>query len=191
MRATGRILLVVLALVLFSAAGAQDSGKPIVKATAYLSKTALQAGGDFKLAIVIDIAQGYHIGAAVKDADWPAILELSAAKDITFAKPKYPAPKMKAYDSFGDDPLPVYEGKVTIFVDGKVAKNAAAGKRAITAKFSYQACAEDLCIPPETITLKINTRVAAVGEKVMDANRQLFKSEPKPISQPAKERPAK
>jgi thiol:disulfide interchange protein DsbD len=170
-----------LVLVVLTAAGVlwarQDVGQ-IVKARAYLSLDGLRPDSTFKLAIVLDIRKGSHVGAAVPTADWPSKLELRPLRDITFGPPQYPKETLKAFQIAGGQRVPVYEGTFKILVDGRVAKDAAPGKRVIAATFSYQACNDSQCFPPAHVTASVPTRVVAPGEPVSPAHPEVFK-EPK------------
>lgn len=164
-------------LAIFVIAGAvQAQSKPttIVRAQGYISKSGLTPGADFTLAVVLNIAPGYHIGAADKAALWPAKMEASPVAGVALDSPDFPKPLMKSFSFSPDERLPVYEGKTVILMDGRVAKNAALGNRIIKARFSYQGCDDGQCFRPETIDISIPTKVVARGTKIAPINRELF-----------------
>ena len=170
-----------------SAAAAQQNG-PIVTGRGYLSENGLRPGSGFKLAVVLNIRKGFHIGAAVPRADWPAKLEVHSSPDITFDLPKYPTGTMKPFAFSGGEKIPVYEGRITIFVGGRVAKDAAPGRREITARLAYQACDEHQCFAPSQITVSLPARVVSPGERVSETNPEVFG--PRPASAVGTAKPA-
>jgi thiol:disulfide interchange protein DsbD len=91
---------------------------------------------------------------------------------------------MKAFKFSGGEKLPVYEGHSKVFVTGKVAKNAAIGKRTIVATFSYQACDENTCFPPAEATATIPTEVVSAGVPVSNAHEDIFGSGAKATTVP-------
>jgi thiol:disulfide interchange protein DsbD len=137
--------------VLLCACGAYPaaaSEAPVVSATARISPTRLQPGGDLTLIVKATIRPGYHVGAADKDALYPASLTLTASKGVTLGKPAWPKSVRKSF-GFTSGKIPVYEGSITIQVKGRVAPNAKPGAVTIKGKLSTQACKGDQCFPPE------------------------------------------
>ncbi|MBI2844483.1 MAG: thioredoxin family protein [Armatimonadetes bacterium] len=170
-------IIATLILTLFCAVGivqAQEQNDGIVNAQGYLSVDVLQPGSTFKLAVLLNIKEGYHIGAAVPEALWPAKLEITTPTDITFDSPQFPKEVVKAFAFAPGEPIPVYEGKITVIVDGRVGENAAPGERNISAVFAYQACTDNECLPPERVTVSIPAAVAKGGETVSEINSEIF-----------------
>lgn len=170
-------IIMISVLIVLALAGMVYAEQPInqiVKAQGYFSTSALMPGSSFKIAVVLDIKEGYHIGAAVETAGWPSKLKLSGPKYLTFDPPKYPKETLRA-DSFSDgEKIPVYEGKITIFVDGKVSKKAVPGKCSITATFAYQGCSETECLMPQEVVVTLNTKIAKPGEHPKAINDDIF-----------------
>src|SRR5262245_66604961 len=89
--------LLVLVLIPFLAfiSYAQGSDR-VVKATGYVSVDAIRPGDKFKVAVAVEIGDGYHVNAHRPTLDYliPTTLALGAPAGISFADERYPAPKI-------------------------------------------------------------------------------------------------
>lgn len=167
-------------VLLTSVAATVAAPKPsIVTAKPFLSVSGLKPGTDFRLAVVMEVEKGYHIGAAVPTALYPAKLEFKAPAGVTIDKPVFPKETLKSFD-FSDKKLPVYEGKFTVFATGHVAKNAAPGARTIEATFTYQSCSDTTCTMPDKVVASIPTKVVKPNEAVSPINKEIF-NQVKPV----------
>src|SRR5215469_17545973 len=74
-------------------ARAQSSEKA-VKAQGYVSVDAIRRGDKFKVAVSLQVADGYHINAHVPSEEYlvPTTLTLTAPPGIRLSDPIYPAP---------------------------------------------------------------------------------------------------
>jgi thiol:disulfide interchange protein DsbD len=142
--------------------------------SAALNATALKPGTDAILAVVLDVAPGFHAQSHTPSSDdyIPTELTLDPASGIDFGKPIYPPGIEENYPALGK--LNVYEGKVTIFVPLQVKADAAAGSATIKGKLRYQICDDRQCYMPETSPVKLETKIVAAGDAVSPANAELF-----------------
>jgi thiol:disulfide interchange protein DsbD len=62
-----------------------------------------------------------------------------------------------------DQPLSVYDGTVTIRLPVSVTSGAAPGARSLAGKLRFQACNDQLCLPPSTVEFKLAVDVASAG----------------------------
>lgn len=167
-------VVVLAVLTLANVASAQfGPSEKIVSTKAYLSVDKLRPGDTFQVAVRATVKSGYHIGAATKDALYPAKLTL-AGKGIKFDKIVYPKPERKSFAIAPDKKLPVYEGTFTIRATGKVSASAKPGQVTITASLDTQACKEAQCYPPELTKATARASVAGRGAAVKQINRQVF-----------------
>ena len=166
------LIIAVLAASCGAWAGPLDT--PNVTARAYLSVDRLRPGDKFKLAVEGTVRKGIHVGAHDKDALSPAALTIKPVKGITFGKPVYPKAIRKALASDPGTKLPVYEGKFTIIVDGKVAKSARLGPVTIKTELETQACDNAQCFLPEVSKAEVKTDLIRKGRPVKQINKKVF-----------------
>lgn len=171
-----KIALLVLLLLLLSTAAVfgQKSDRPTVELQALLSTDGLRPGATFSLAVVLDIKDGFHINSAAPDALFPTKLKLRSTPDINFNAPRFPNESRKAFDFSDGKKLPVYDGKVTVFIEGRVAKDAKPGEREIVAELSYQSCNDRECFMPEIVSTAVTSKVVAPGESISDIHPAVF-----------------
>jgi hypothetical protein len=70
------LLITIFLLIAAVAALAQQGPQEILKAQGYLSTDKLQAGSTFRLAVALDVRNGFHANSATSTAGWPAKLTI-------------------------------------------------------------------------------------------------------------------
>ncbi len=109
------------------------------------------------LTVELRIAAGWHINAVsgAPETAIPTRLELKLPPSIhAIAEWKLPEPDV-AEQSRG----PVYRGEITFRRTLKVAEKASVGSVDVVCNLAYQACDENQCLRPTTITLKAPVEV--------------------------------
>jgi len=71
----------------------------------------------------------------------------------------YPKPQMEKY-AFSEMPQSVFSGNFDLITKFKVPPNAIAGPTAITGKLRYQACNDNMCLPPKTMDVSLQVDIA-------------------------------
>lgn len=175
-----RIAILVLMILSFTAMTAQAQ-QNVVNAKGFLSLNSLPIGSDFKLAVQLDIQKGFHTNTVTPKLGQQAKLDIKPMADMSFGKPNYPKETMKSF-AFSPEPIPVYEGKVFIFVDGKISGNARLGKRNIVARFSYQPCSDSMCFAPTSAVVSIPVEIVPKGTTAAGINADVFKTSAGPTS---------
>jgi len=101
--------------------------------------------------VELEITPGFHVNANPATFPYLIATEVQPGKveGITVAKIEYPAGVAKKFE-FADQPLSVYEGKVTIPIPFSVAPDAK-GQRMLPVKLRVQACDNEKCLPPATL----------------------------------------
>src|SRR5215468_8591735 len=91
-----------------------------VKASGYVSVDAIRPGDKFKVAVAVEVGDGYHINAHRPTLDYliPTTVALGAPAGISFADEKYPAPKHRKFEFAPETELAVHEG--TIYITAEV-----------------------------------------------------------------------
>jgi DsbC/DsbD-like thiol-disulfide interchange protein len=111
----------------------------------------------------LDISPGFHINANPATFPYLIATEVQPGKTdgVTVGdKLVYPPPRMKTF-SFADQPLAVYEDKVTIPIPLTAAPGAK-GPRTIAFKIRVQACDNEKCYPPATLDAALSIDVDSI-----------------------------
>jgi DsbC/DsbD-like thiol-disulfide interchange protein len=156
-----RIALGVLALTLMAASlGWAQSNVPVVEAHAVMATDATHADSIVKIAILAQVAAGYHINDHKPSLDYliPTKLEFDPSDQFTVKSVVYPKGTLKKFP-FSDVPLSVYEGKVIVGMLLQAAKTVAAGTYTLKAKLAYQACNDHACFAPTSVPIALTIKV--------------------------------
>jgi thioredoxin:protein disulfide reductase len=106
--------------------------------------------------VQVTVQKGYHINA--NPPTFPYLigtelsLQLSPPLSVSFIV--YPDPITKTFP-FAEKPLAVYEGTATLKVRLKADKSAQPGTQNLSGKLRVQACDDQVCYAPGTLTLSI------------------------------------
>lgn len=149
--------------------------QPVEKLTAkgYLSLDKVQVGKDFKIAIVVEIASGWHINAnPTKDNLIATEVTLPVTLDFTFEEVIYPSGDTLDIASIGL--ASVYHDTITIGIPAAVNKNATIGNTTLDLQLTFQACNDEQCLIPETKDIQIPIQVVSNEESVMTVNEAIF-----------------
>ena len=160
-------------------AAGEQAPKDHVRSRVYLSHDRLPAGKACRLAVVIDVEQGWHINTNPAKPDFliPTAVTVKSANGTRASGLKYPVGKALTVAGF-DEPLSVYDGKVTVFGTLEIPKEAAGRTEELTVEVKFQACNDANCLPPKTTKLVGKVAVAGPTEPVKAVNEEIF--DPKP-----------
>ncbi len=158
----------------FGAAGGSGS-PPELKLAAYHNTTATPPGEQARLAIVIEIPDGWHINAHKPLDEYliPTEAALEPPEGFAIAGMAYPEPILASF-SFSDDKLAVYEHTAAVGVLVTVAPTVAPGEYELPGTLRYQACNDTVCAPPKTVSFVANLTVAAPGAAVAEQHAGIF-----------------
>jgi hypothetical protein len=158
-------------------AAPQQPLKPseVVSPTIYSSLEPAARGSSFQIAVIMKIHQGYHVNAREKSMEYLIATDLKAQMPggFTAGEVAYPKGTLKTF-SFSKTPLNVYQDTVTLLLPIKVLANAPLGAQKIPLKLRYQACNDELCLPPFTLNLESNITVAASASAAKPAHAEIF-----------------
>jgi DsbC/DsbD-like thiol-disulfide interchange protein len=140
--------------------GGAPSDNSVVQARAVMSTDAAHANSPLKLAVLAEVAAGYHINDHKPSLDYliPTELKVDPSDRFTVKTLVYPKGTLKTF-AFSDVPLSVYEGTVVVGALLQVGKAVAAGTYTLKAKFAYQACNNHACLPPASVPLSVSIKV--------------------------------
>lgn len=169
--ATGLLLLVACVSSIFG-----QSSEKAVKASGVVSTSAIRPGDKFRIAVKLDVADGYHINAHVPSLDFliPTSVDIQPASGLKIGSPVYPAPELKSFSFSPDKKLSVHEGSVVITADAEAASDLKPGSGTIAAKVQVQSCNDSQCLAPVTLDVQIPVTFAAAGTAVSAANQDIF-----------------
>ncbi|HKG22517.1 MAG TPA: cytochrome c biogenesis protein CcdA [Blastocatellia bacterium] len=169
-------ILVLVALSTARLALGQDSGS-VVKARGLASVEYVRPGDRFKVAVVLEIASGYHINAHVPTEEFLKGTEVrfEPVAGLRFGESKYSPPKMGRFEFSPDKDLAVHEGTVYITTDVEADSSIKAGAYVIPATVTVQSCNETQCLFPSTLKIEVPVKVEAASQYSQAANAEVFK----------------
>ncbi len=165
-----------LCLALSPAAPSQvPSGRDVVKPEIYTSLDPAARGSSFQIAVVMKIRPGFHVNAREKSEDYLIATDLKAAAPAGFSSGEvsYPKGKLEKF-AFSKIPLNVYQDTVILRMPVTALASAPLGEQHIPLKLRYQACSNELCLPPVTLTLDATLNVAASTSAAKPAHAEIF-----------------
>ncbi len=151
------------------------SGRDVVKPEIYVSLDPAGRGSSFQIAVVMKIRPGFHVNAREKSEDYLIATDLKAALPAGFngGEVSYPKGKLEQF-AFSKIPLNVYQDTVILRLPVTALESAPLGEQHIPLKLRYQACNDELCLPPVTLTLDAALNVAASASAAKAAHTEIF-----------------
>lgn len=160
---------------------AQDSSAPksaaeVVKAQPYVSLDPVPRGKTFEAAVVVHIAEGYHMNSHKPSDAYliPTTLTPKLPAGIRLVDTMYPAGRLKKFAFSPDKPLDVYSGTVTLRLKLTAADTAALGATTVPMVLRYQACNDSACLPPVKIPVTAELKIAAAGTAAKPVHSEVF-----------------
>lgn len=150
----------------------------LVKPHVFLSASPAPQGSTLEVAVVVDIASGYHMNSHKPLDEFliPTTLTAQAPAGLKPGEVVYPAGQSRTFSFSPNKPLSVYSGKATLRLRVQVAADAALGPQSIPMTLRYQACSDTSCLPPVKIPVAVKVEIAAAGTKSHPANPEIFSS---------------
>jgi len=160
-----------------AACWAGETAPQIVAARAVLDADAAHPGSTVQVAVVAEIAPGYHINDHKPTLEYliPSELKLEASPEVAVQDVIYPHGKLMKF-AFEDKSLSVYEGTLVVKAVLKVARNTPPGTYTLKGKLAYQACNDRACLPPTSAPVEFAVKVVGAGVPVKHLNEDIFKS---------------
>ena len=148
---------------------------PVEKLTAsgYLSVDKVQPGSQFQIAVVVEIAEGWHVnanpaGEGLIDTE----ILLPDTPHLTFGEVVYPIGEVLKIDSIGE--APVYHDTITIGIQADLSQNAPIEPMTLDLQLRYQACNDDQCLLPETLAFTVPIEIVSIAETIQRMNTAIF-----------------
>ncbi|HEX2522715.1 MAG TPA: cytochrome c biogenesis protein CcdA, partial [Terriglobia bacterium] len=169
-----------------------EGSEKVVKARGLASIERVAPRAKFKVAVVLDVADGYHINAHVPTLDYliPTNVSFQPPAGIHISEPLYPPPVTRTFEFAPKAQLAVHEGRVIVTADAEAAENwkDSGASSAILARLTVQSCSEKVCLAPAKLQTEIPIRFAKSGEPVPETQADLFKEAARQLSAPPEAR---
>lgn len=156
----------------FSLLGMQED---LIKIKTYQSFDKVFTASEFKIAIEIDVEEGWHINSHKPYDDYliPTEVVLPENPNFSLQKVAYPEPHDFKL-AFSEEPLSVWEGKIFFGALIKVTENLEPGEYRLIVELNYQACNDMSCLAPTYIADTIIVTVVDKKEVVNQVNQEIF-----------------
>lgn len=120
----------------------------------YPEQVTVQAGKPAALALHFRIRENLHINSHTPREEYliPTVFSIPESSGVRLAAATYPAGANFTLPVDPSEKLSVYTGEFTI--DARIV--ASPGDHLVEAKLHYQACDQNACMPPKTITVPID-----------------------------------
>ena len=153
------------------------SGKDVVTPTAYVSLDPAGRGSTAQVAVVMKIRPGFHVNAREKSAEYLIATDLKSNLPAGFSAGDviYPKGKLEKF-AFSKTPLNVYQDTVVLKMPLSVLVSAPTGEQHIPLKLRYQACNQEVCLPPTTLDVDAVVNVVASASASKPAHPEVFKT---------------
>ena len=140
-----------------------------------LSVDKLAPDAPFRVAIVIDVAEHWHINANPANAEGliPTTLTLPSTASVVIDRIVYPKGATTKV-SWSDGPVSLYTGHTIIFAEGHVNAAAQPGPVKLEGSLRYQACNDQVCIAPKTVPVVIETEIVSAPQKPQPLHPDIF-----------------
>ena len=163
---------------------AQDPGSTaseVVRLQTAWSVDRARPGDAVALAVVADIAAGYHINADISQIQtfkdfkpYPTRVQIIAASDgVTIENARFPEARPVKVD-YADGGLLSFEGRTIFTLSMKLDEQIATGSITLDILVEYQACSDRFCLFPEKKQLKATLPVVPAETGVSEINSELF-----------------
>jgi len=158
-----------------------DAEKAVLSAATVWSVDRARPGDQIGLAVVMQIAKGFHINA---DRDqlspdplftpYPTQVRiLEIVPRIAVAPPRFPQAHAIKF-GFAKEALTVFDGKTVVYLPMVLPSDFAADFLRINLALSYQACDATACLLPQTVELTAELPLAADGAAPLPVAPDLF-----------------
>jgi len=174
------ILLAVSMAIPGSLNSAQDQVTPkasaVVKPQLFVSLDPVPRGREFQVALVIEIARGYHMNSHHPSDAYliPTTLTSQLPAGFQLLDTNYPDGQLQKFSFSPDQPLNVYSGSVTVKLKLQAQAGAPLGPLSIPMTLRYQACNDSTCLPPVKLPLEGKIVVGSADSKTQASHPEIF-----------------
>ena len=147
-----------------------------VEIRTYVSQDAVPAGETVKAAVLLDIAEGWHVNAHRPTLDYLIGTEIFVKPHdaLIIADIRYPLPDEYEFAFAGGEALLVYGGLAPVFIDIRVSSNLSPGNYEMAGNVRVQACDNNNCLAPSNIPFLIDLNVVSAGSSFSSTHQDIF-----------------
>jgi thioredoxin:protein disulfide reductase len=152
------------------------SGKDVLAPAAYVSYDPVGRGMNLQVAVVLKIRPGFHVNAHEVSADYliPTEVRTEVPAGFKIGNVIYPKGTLQSFAFSKDKKLNVYTDSVTVRLPLTVLPNAPLGPQHLAMKLKYQACSQEICLPPVTKDVDATINVVEGQSSAKPANAPIF-----------------
>jgi len=165
-------------------AHAQDSSHALraseaVKPQVFVSIEPVPQGRKFEIAVVAQVADGYHVQAnkVLEDYLIPLTVTADLPAGFKLLNTVYPKAQLTKFP-FAAKPMAVYEGKFQVRLSVEADASVPAGAVKIPMTLRFQACNDQLCLPPAKLPIAAEFTVAPAGAPAKTIHPEIFATKP-------------
>ncbi len=142
----------------------------------YLSVDQVQAGESFKAAVILDIADNWHVNAHRPTLEYLIGTEVNMeSKDgFIIADIRYPEPDSYEFAFAGGEDLLVYSGRAPVYLEYRASSNLSPGIYELSGTARVQACDDQNCLAPSNLPVRLEVEVAEEGAEIRSINEDIF-----------------
>ena len=157
-------------------ASAVPSPAAVVKPAAYVSLAPVPRGKEFQVAVVVEIARGFHMNSHKPSDQYliPTSVTAQLPAGIQLRDTIYPDGRLEKFSFSPNKPLDVYTGTVTFRLRLAAGNDAAIGATTIPITLRYQACNDTTCLQPVKVPIEVRLEVASNGAKSRSVHPEVF-----------------
>jgi hypothetical protein len=146
-----------------------------VTVEAFASRLKVAPGGWVKIAVRVEIEDGWHVNSnrPLQDYLFPTEVLGDEALGLRMEKPTYAEGKKSRF-TFCPDPISIYTREAWIGFQLQVPKHAATGPLILAFSLRTQPCNERHCLAPQTHNLTIPVEVDSAAEADAIRHADLF-----------------
>ena len=179
--ASGLLMLLIMAAPTTLHAQFGDFGfgeKPVAEklsVKSYVSLDKVQPGSQFQIAVVVEIAEDWHVNANPAGEGLIATeVMFPDTPHLTFGEVVYPKGEVLALGSIGE--APVYHDTITIGIQADLNQTAPLEPLILEMELRYQACNDEQCLLPEALTFTVPIEVVGIEDTIQRMHEPIFAS---------------
>ena len=152
------------------------SASTVVKPRLFVSLDPVPRGKEFKVAVVADIASGFHVNSHKPTDEYLIATTLKPELPAGFEliDTIYPKGKLEKFAFSPEHPLDVYSESVTLVLRLSAKSTAALGLTEIPMTLRYQACNNSTCLPPVKLSVTAKFNLAEEGATPKEVHPEIF-----------------
>jgi Disulphide bond corrector protein DsbC len=148
----------------------------VVKPHSYVSLEPVPRGKEFQVAIVVEIARGYHMNSHKPTDPYliPTTVTAQVPAGFQVLDTIYPNGTLEKFPFSPDKALDVYTGSVTFRLRLATQAKAPLGSATIPTTLRYQACNDAACLPPVKVPVNVQVEVANANANARPMHPEIF-----------------